>query len=64
MRFWFFGLFFDGDGAFVIVKLHYAEAFRVFYLVAEYSGALSVFGIIYRFFQLGGEALAVENIVT
>lgn len=53
-------LFFDGDGSVVVIKLHYAEALRVGYLVAEYGGAL---------FPLGGglqhvaQALAVVDVV-
>jgi len=58
--FWVGRLFFDGDGALFIAKLHYAKAFRVGDLVAEYGGA---------FFPLGGglqhiaEALAVVDVV-
>src|SRR5690554_1224752 len=56
-----FGLFFDGDGAFVFVELDYAEAFRVFYLIAKYC---STFGALSCLLQFGGESLTVEDVIT
>lgn len=60
MRFRVLGLFLNGDGAFVFIELDHAEAFRVFYLIAKYGGALATLG---DFSQLGGKTLAIEDIV-
>ena len=54
------GLFLDGDGLAVLIKLHHAEALRILHIVAEHRGALL---LLRRPAQMLAQAGAVEDVV-
>src|SRR3990167_284964 len=58
--FWLGWLLFNADGASVSIELHHAKTLWIGYVVAEYGCAFCTRG---GGMQIGGEVLAVENII-